>query len=170
MSSRSAELTLAVEVEASAQTTWDAVTDWAGQTAWMLGTTTEARSHGGRGVGAELAARTGIGPLGFWDTMVITEWQPPHLCVVRHTGRVVRGLGTFRVEPMGGSRSRFVWSEQVDLPFGRLGRVGWALAVRPATAAGVALSLRRFARWTALRAASPETGDATHGTVEPSGP
>jgi hypothetical protein len=162
VTNQAAELTLAIDVKASAQATWDAVTDWAGQSAWMLGTTTEARSDGGQGVGAQLAARTGIGPIGFWDTMVITEWQPPRICAVRHTGRVVRGTGIFRVESTGPATSRFIWSEQVDLPFGRLGRLGWALAVRPATAAGVGFSLRRFARWTAHRAPSC--------TVEPSDP
>ena len=38
-----------------------------------------------------LRAVTAIGPVGFTDTMEIVEWDPPHRCVVRHTGRVVRG-------------------------------------------------------------------------------
>jgi hypothetical protein len=33
------------------------------------------------------------GPAGFTDTMKITEWDPPRRCVVRHTGRAVRGTG-----------------------------------------------------------------------------
>jgi hypothetical protein len=40
----------------------------------------------------------------------------------------------------------FVWSEDLDLPLGVVGRLGWPL-VRPLFAAGVRLSLRRFARW-----------------------
>lgn len=150
-----AELTLTVEIEAAADATWAAAIDWLGQSCWMLGTVTEARTQGGAGVGAELAARTGIGPLAFWDTMEITAWEPPCRCVVRHTGRVVRGTGTFVVVPMGPSRSRFIWSERVDVPFGWLGRLGWFALVRPATAAGVAISLRRFARWTMRRETAP---------------
>jgi hypothetical protein len=84
--------------------------------------------------------------LGFLDTMVIERWEPPRSCHVRHTGRVVRGTGTFAVESLPGNRSRFVWREDLELPLGLLGRLGWPL-VRPAFAWGVRLSLRRFARW-----------------------
>ena len=58
----------------------------------------------------------------------------------------MRGTGAFEVEPLPGDRSRFVWREDLDLPLGLLGRLGWPL-VRPVFAAGVQLSLRRFARW-----------------------
>ena len=40
----------------------------------------------------------------------------------------------------------FVWREDLELPLGALGRLGWPL-VRPVFAYGVQLSLRRFARW-----------------------
>ena len=58
----------------------------------------------------------------------------------------MRGTGAFEVEPLGADRSRFVWREDLDLPLGLLGRLGWPL-VRPVFAYGVQLSLRRFARW-----------------------
>lgn len=149
-------LQLTVDVPAEPQAVFDAMTDWARQHEWMLGTKVQARKADGRGVGGEIAAFTGIGPLGFWDTMTITRWEPPHLVEVDHTGHFVRGLGIFRVEPSGAG-SRFVWREELDLPLGRLGRLGWPL-VKPLFAAGVAWSLRRFARFAASGEFSPDFG------------
>jgi carbon monoxide dehydrogenase subunit G len=99
---------------------------------------------GGHGLGATLVARTGIGPAAFTDTMVITEWEPPRRCVVRHTGRAVRGSGVFEVTPHGAG-SEFRWTESLDLPLGAAGRLGW-LVVRPLAQRGMDASLRRFAR------------------------
>jgi hypothetical protein len=76
--------------------------------------------------------------------MLVTGWEPPYRVDVRHLGRVVRGTGTFEVVPRGESASSFVWTEQLDLPLGPLGRLGWPV-VRPAMAAGVRRSLKRFA-------------------------
>lgn len=143
-------LTLEVDVAASANTTWAALVDWDQQGQWMLATKVHATEADGVGVGGGLAAFTGIGPVGFLDTMVITHWDPPRRCVVRHTGRVVRGLGIFEVHPRGEHRSLVVWSEELDLPLGALGRWGFRL-VRPAFRAGVQYSLRRFARAAAAR-------------------
>lgn len=102
------------------------------------------RVRGGHGVGAEVAAWTGIGPVGFTDTMVITEWDPPRRCVVRHTGRVVRGGGVFEAIPAG-PHCEFRWVEQLDLPRVLAGPVGRA-AIRPLARVGLDFSLRRFAR------------------------
>lgn len=77
--------------------------------------------------------------------MVITEWDPPRRCVVRHTSRVVRGSGVFEVRP-NGTGSEFRWTELLDLPLGVLGRLGW-LVVRPLAQRGMDASLRRFARY-----------------------
>src|SRR6516164_1500143 len=107
----------------------------------MLGT----RVHGGHGLGATVVARTGIGPLGFTDTMVVSEWDPPRRCVVRHTGRVVRGAGIFEVSPSGAG-AEFRWAEQLDLPLtGAIQRLGWPV-VRPLAQRGMDASVRRFAR------------------------
>lgn len=139
-----AELTLHVDVAAPVEQTWAAVVDWDGQGEWMLGTRVESGAQDGRGVGGTLRAFTGLGPVGFWDPMTITGWDPPHRCEVRHEGRLVRGAGTFAVEERPGG-SRFIWSERLDLPLGVVGRAGWSL-VRPVFAGGVQHSLNRFAR------------------------
>lgn len=145
MSSR-VELTVPVDVDAPAEAVWRAVTDWPGQGEWMFGTSVAVTSGGdGRELGASLRAVTGIGPLGVVDTMDVVEWDPPRRCVVRHTGKVVKGDGVFEVVELGPERSRFLWSELLDLPLGVLGRAGWPV-VRPAFRAGVEASLRRMAR------------------------
>lgn len=147
--SRPATLALAVDVDAPVETTWAAAVDWAGQSEWMLGTSVWPTDGGGEGVGTGVAAFTGVRVgrlrLGVLDTMRITRWEPPHRCDVVHTGTVVRGPGTFEVVPREGTRSRLLWREDLDLPFGAVGRLGWLL-VRPVFAFGVRLSLRRFAR------------------------
>jgi hypothetical protein len=105
------EVTARVLVPAEPARLWRLAMDWARQGEWMLAT----RVSGGQGVGATVTARTGVGPVAFTDTMVITEWCPPHRCVVRHTGRVVRGTGVFEVAPRG-PMSEFAWTENLRLP------------------------------------------------------
>ena len=137
----SVRLECAVEVDAEPRAVWDLLVDWKRQGEWMALT----RVEGGHGPGARVRAFTGVGPVGFVDTMEVTGWEPTWRCLVRHTGRVVRGTGSFTVEPLPRRRSRFLWAEELDLPFGALGRLGWTIA-RPVLRAGVEHSLARFAR------------------------
>jgi hypothetical protein len=113
------EITSRVLVLAEPDELWRLAMDWPRQGDWMLAT----QVSGGQGVGATVTARTGLGPVGFTDTMVITEWYPPHRCVVRHTGRVVRGTGVFEVAGRG-PVSEFAWTERLRLP----SPVPWRLA------------------------------------------
>jgi uncharacterized protein YndB with AHSA1/START domain len=132
-----------VIVDAPANAVWDAVTDWEHQGSWMLGTVT--RAYGPAGVGQRLAAFTGVGKFGVLDTMRIIEWEPPRRCVVEHTGTAVRGLGVVDVEPLDEETCRLHWREELDLPYGFLGRLGWVV-LRPAFVLGVRISLERLAR------------------------
>jgi len=130
-----------VTVDAEPGRVWRAAVDWPRQREWIWAT----RVTGGHGTGAEVTGWTGIGPVGFTDPMVITEWDPPRRCVLRHTGRVVRGTGIFEVIPRG-KRSEFRWTEHLQLPVppavGNLaGRV-----ITPVAAWALRSSLRRFAR------------------------
>ena len=136
-------LAVSVQVGAPVETVWAATTDWEGQSSWMIGTRVRSTANGGRGVGGGIEAWTGIGPLGFLDTMVITAWDPPHRCLVRHTGRLVRGSGAFEVAEAPGGNSTLTWSEDLDLPWGGLGRAAW-WALRPAVRFAVARSLARL--------------------------
>lgn len=134
-----------VLIAASVTAVWDAVTDWPAQSRWMLGTRVRVTSGTGRRVGDALEAVTGFGRLGVRDPMVLTTWQPPQRCVVRHTGRVVRGDGILEVLPVGADHSRLVWTERLLLPNSAAANAAWPLT-RPVLLAGVRHSLRRFAR------------------------
>jgi hypothetical protein len=134
------EIASRVVISADPERVWRAAVDWSSQHRWVWGT----RARGGHTLGAAVVARTGIGPVGFTDTMVITEWAPPHRCVVRHTGRVVRGIGIFEVVPRDES-CQFRWTERLQLPLGLVGRLGWPI-VRPFVRWGLDSSLRRFKR------------------------
>lgn len=128
-------------VAAPAERAWQVVTDWERQGDWIPAT--RVRSVDGDRVGGRIEAWTGLGPVGFLDTMTITVWDPPWRCEVVRTGRVVRGTGVFAVEPLAGGRSRVVWEEHVDLPLGGVGRLAWPL-VRPIARAGLGYALRRL--------------------------
>jgi carbon monoxide dehydrogenase subunit G len=139
------EITSRIRVQADPQRVWELAMDWSRQREWIPATV----ARGGTGVGARVEARTGVGPAGFTDTMVITEWAPPRRCVVRHTGRVVRGSGVFEVVPQG-EFSEFRWTELIDLPVPEVVRpVATAIGrwtVVPLTRLGLDYALRRFAR------------------------
>ena len=138
-------LELRQHIVADVDVVWDAVVDWPAQGEWMLGTSVRVTDGDGESVGSALAAYSGVRPVGFLDTMVITEWDPPRRCVVRHTGRVVRGDGVFVVVPDGPAASVFVWREELELPLGILGRVAWPVVKWP-FALGVKYSLVRLGR------------------------
>jgi Polyketide cyclase / dehydrase and lipid transport len=149
-----AQLRLEVDVDAPVERTWAAVTDWDRQHEWMLGTRVRGTVKDGRGVGGRIRATTGIGPLGIVDSMEITRWEPPYGAYVKHLGRIVRGTAAFEVRerPTG---STFVWTEDLDLPLGALGRIGFRL-VRPLFGWGLRLSLRRFAAFVPAHPGSTE--------------
>lgn len=145
------ELTVPVDVDAPAEAVWEKATDWPGQGEWILGTRVVVDGPGdGRHFGARLRAVTGVGPLSVTDTMEIVAWEPPRRCVVRHTGKVIRGDGVFEVVPLGPHRARLLWSELLDLPLGAVGVLGWRV-VAPAVRFGLARSLRTMARQCAAR-------------------
>jgi Polyketide cyclase / dehydrase and lipid transport len=139
-----AELVVTQEMDVPAGEAWAAIVDWNRQSDWMLGTRVRATAQGGVGVGGGLEAFTGVGRLGFLDRMVITQWEPPRRCVVKHVGGVVRGAGAFEVQALADGRSRVIWSEWIELPLGLLGEAGWLLA-RPAIRLGLQASLKRMA-------------------------
>lgn len=137
------EVVVSVDVEAPPEQTWAAITDWARQGEWILATTVRRRSTAGPGLGTEIEAVTGVGRFGVRDTMRVTEWDPPRRCTMQHTGGLIRGRGIFEVTAHPGG-SRFTWTEDLELPFGVIGRVGWPLA-KPLTRLGLQRSVERFA-------------------------
>lgn len=142
---------LTVDIQAPAIDVWNAVTNWQAQGKWMMATAVTSLDGDGHAVGARLEAFTGIGKIGFLDTMHITTWEPPKRCDVLHTGKVVRGTGTFVVVPIHDHACRFEWSEDLDLPLGIVGKVGFLL-VKPLFLLGIKKSLAKFAHLVELGA------------------
>ena len=138
-----------VEVQAPIDLVFERLTDWPSQSEWMLGTHIEmltAPPSNSSRIGEKFRAFTGVGPLGFWDYMTVTRWEPPHKVDVVHTGKVVRGLGFMHLTAQQPNVTKFEWSEEIELPLGVLGRLGWPM-VRPFFLAGTRHSLRKFAKY-----------------------
>jgi hypothetical protein len=134
-------ITAGVLVAADPQQVWDLAVDWSRQHEWIWAT----RVDGAQGLGAQVTGWTGAGLIGFTDTMVITEWDPPRRCTVTHTGKVVRGSGVLEVLPRG-EGSEFRWTERLVLPLPpALGKLA-AAVIGPAARLGLGSSLYRFAR------------------------
>jgi hypothetical protein len=143
----SADVRVARRVTVPADVAWHVLTDWPAQGSWMPLTRVRIVGPGnGHEVGARLEAWTGVGRAGFLDTMIVTAWEPPRRCEVLHTGRLVRGPGIVAVRALDAEACEVVWEEQLDLPFGLVGRVGWPV-VRPLVGGGLGYALRRFARY-----------------------
>lgn len=133
-----------VETSARPERVFELLTDWPRHQEWMFRTTAEVIEGDGRGAGSSIAAFTGVGPIGFLDTMRIVRWERPGYLQVLHTGRVVRGTGVIRIKPLGGGGSRIIWAEELELPLGAVGRAAWPL-VRPLACALARTSLRKLA-------------------------
>ena len=132
-----------VAIAAPPEAVFDAVADWEGQSEWVALTTVTAGGGPPR-VGERLVAVTKVAGIGFSGPMEVTRFEPPSRIDVRHLGRVVRGTGTFRVEPAPGG-AWFSWAEDVELPRGVAGRLGFVV-VGPLFRLLLRRSLRRLAR------------------------
>ena len=132
-----------VAIAAPPEAVFEAVADWERQSAWVAFTTVTA-DGGPHRVGERLVAVTKVAGVGFSDPMEVTRWEPPRRVDVRHLGRVLRGTGTFLVEPAPGG-AWFVWVEDLDLPLGVAGRLGFAVT-GPLFRLMLRRSLRRLAR------------------------
>jgi uncharacterized protein YndB with AHSA1/START domain len=130
-----ARFTAVVEVPASPERTWKAVTDWPSHGRWTPLTTVRVVTPSARGVGARFVGRTGVGPLGFDDPMQVVEWREPAggapgRCRVVKQGRVVLGEAWFEVAPRPPAGSTITWTEDVQIVPVRLTRpFGWLVAV-----------------------------------------
>jgi len=135
-----------IELQTDPQTAFAAAADLPSQERWVIAT----RLYPIEGevsipqVGSRLAAFTGIAGIGFLDTMVVTEYDPPWRWVMQHEGAFVQGVGIFEITPTA-EGCRFTWAEELNLPFGPIGRLGWPL-VKPIAHLGLLGSLRLMAR------------------------
>jgi hypothetical protein len=141
-------LAIRVNCEAPIEKVWARIADWSSQGEWMLATRVWVTSEISEGVGTSIAAFTGpahriyprFSSLGLLDTMTVTTWQPPARCDVIHTGKILKGTGTFQIESTGSHSSTFYWSETIDIH-----RVLFLIGA-PFIWLGVRISLARFVR------------------------
>jgi uncharacterized protein YndB with AHSA1/START domain len=127
-------------INAPIEKVWAALADWESQGDWMLQTTVEVTSQIREGVGTSISAFTGIGKLGVMDHMVVTSWQPPHICDVLHTGKIIKGTGRFELVAIDTDTTRFDWSEEIVAPRALF------LLIAPGLYAGVRISLTNLSR------------------------
>jgi uncharacterized protein YndB with AHSA1/START domain len=137
---RSNHIAMSLVIAAPIEKVWAALADWESQGDWMLQTTVEVTSQIREGVGTTIAAFTGIGKFGVMDHMIVTSWQPPHICDVTHTGKIIKGTGRFKLSAIDAETTRFDWSEEILTP-----RVVFLL-IAPGLYAGVRISLAKLSR------------------------
>jgi len=131
---------MSLVINAPIQKVWDALADWESQSEWMLQTTVEVTSEIRSGVGTSIAAFTGIGKFGVMDYMTVTAWNPPNVCDVVHTGKIIKGTGRFELTAITPNTTRFDWSEEVLAPRALF------LLIAPGLYAGVRISLSALRR------------------------
>jgi hypothetical protein len=129
---------------ASQSDVFDAVTNWEFQSKWIPFTNVVGVGENSHQLGGKLEAFTGIGRVGFLDTMTITKWEPPFVCEVTHTGNFVKGSGLFEVSN-DADGAKFTWTEYFSLPSGILGNLIWAIVWVPFKI-GLIISLWKFSK------------------------
>lgn len=131
---------MSIVIDAPIEKVWEALADWESQGDWMLQTTVEVTSDIREGVGTSIAAFTGVGKLGIMDHMTVTSWNPPHVCDVLHTGKIIKGTGRFELTALSTQSTRFDWSEEILAPRAVF------LLIAPGLYAGVRISLSTLRR------------------------
>lgn len=125
------------EMPASAERTWELLTDWESHSRWIPATRVTVLAGDG-GVGTRFVGRSALGPIGFDDPMTVTVLDPPTdgsagRCEIVKTGRVVLGTAGFTVAPTGPGSCTATWWEDVEVAPGALTRWADPLAARVAT-------------------------------------
>jgi len=133
-------IAISLIVNAPLEEVWNSLAQWEKQSDWMLQTNVWVTSEITEGIGTQISAFTGISRLGILDTMEVTRWEPPYICDVVHTGKIIQGTGRFQLRAQSPSQTAFDWSEEVLAPpiiF---------IFIKPVLYLGVRISLTRFAR------------------------
>lgn len=121
---------VSVEIQAPLEEVWREAADLASHAEWMADAESiEFLSDSTSGVGTRMAVETKVGPLTTTDIIEVTEWTESKTIGVLHSG-VVTGTGAFELEPIDENRTRFTWTEQLDLPWFFGGPIG-AVVARP---------------------------------------
>jgi len=133
------DVTVSTELDASPAEVWALIEPIERHVDWMADAVAiRFETDQTRGEGTRFACDTKIGPIALTDHMEITRWIPAGDPAegagggraemgVRHSGWVT-GEGLFVIEPLAdGARSRFTWTESLELPWMLGGRLGAAI-------------------------------------------
>lgn len=131
---------MSLVIDTPIEKVWAALADWESQGEWMLQTKVEVISDVREGVGTSIAAFTGVGKLGIMDHMTVTSWDPPRVCDVIHTGKIIKGTGRFELTALSPQSTRFDWSEDILAPRALF------LLIAPGLYIGVRISLSALRR------------------------
>lgn len=131
-----------VNISAPISQVWLRLVDWKSQGDWMALTkvNSSADIDGESKVGTTISAFTGIGKIGIWDEMKISDWQPDTFCAVEHYGRWIKGIGQFQLIAVSVDKTRFDWYERIDAPAPLLA------LIKPGILIAVNYSLMKFSR------------------------
>jgi uncharacterized protein YndB with AHSA1/START domain len=117
-----------VTIDAPPHEVWRAVEPIERHVEWMADAVRITFTTGQtRGVGTAFDCLTRIGPFRVVDRMVVTEWEPGRAMGIEHRG-IVRGRGRFTLRRRPRGRTRFSWSEKLELPWWMGGPAGAAVA------------------------------------------
>lgn len=105
---------------------WDTLTDFAAYGRWIPLTSMRTDPPPAR-LGWAFGGFTGLGPVGFLDSMLVVKWEPPadgHArFAVRKTGWVLAGWADVRMNASEAGGTEVVWREEIvprPLALGRL--------------------------------------------------
>ena len=114
-------------IDAPPDVVWAQISDIGSHVRWMEDAVAiRFTTPGHAGVGAAFDCDTQLGPLRLTDRMVVTEWDPPNVLGIRHTG-VVTGTGRFVLVTVASGTS-FAWEEDLAFPAWMAGGLGAAAA------------------------------------------
>ena len=112
---------------------WDTLTDFGAYGRWIP-LTSMRTDPGPARLGWAFGGFTGLGPVGFLDSMLVVKWEPPldgeARFAVRKTGRVLRGWADVRLETTASGGTDVVWREEIVPRPEALGRLAAPAADR----------------------------------------
>ncbi len=117
-------------IHAAPQVVWAHLEDIASHIEWMADAVSiEFLTTQRSGTGTRFACKTRVGFLSTTDLMEITQWSPPRVMGVRHSG-AVSGEGRFEMHAAGPAdkSTTMVWHERLRFPWWMGGPLGATLA------------------------------------------